>query len=189
MASSPDTIAAAPGWTPDAQLRLAAEVLAPELQQDAAALIDKASHSSLSSAQWDMEPGKGLGPGSFLGCACISRLHSVYSFSKGVLSRLGTCPQGARVSTAAEERPLKWLAHISDFAPDMPAVQVHQLQTLLPGTESSLRRIKPAQLVRMAAKLEQVRLLVQQLVSMLLRLRFRGRIQCQDSWVCTARGK
>ncbi len=40
--SSPDTIAQAPGWTPDAQLRLAAEALAPQLQQDADLLLDQA---------------------------------------------------------------------------------------------------------------------------------------------------
>lgn len=41
MISSPETIAAGPGWTPDAQLRLAAEVLAPELEQDAATLLEQ----------------------------------------------------------------------------------------------------------------------------------------------------
>lgn len=39
--SSPNTIAEAPGWTPDAQLRLAAEALAPQLQQDASTLLDQ----------------------------------------------------------------------------------------------------------------------------------------------------
>lgn len=41
--SSADTIAAAPGWTPDAQLRLAADALSAELQQDAAELLEQAS--------------------------------------------------------------------------------------------------------------------------------------------------
>lgn len=41
--SSPDTIAQAPGWTPDAQLRLAAETLAPQLQQNAELLLEQAS--------------------------------------------------------------------------------------------------------------------------------------------------
>lgn len=45
--SSPETIAAAPGWTPDTQLRLAAEALAPQLQQNAAALLDQARLNSL----------------------------------------------------------------------------------------------------------------------------------------------
>jgi hypothetical protein len=43
MIASPDSIAAAPGWTPDAQLRLAAEALAPSLHQDAEALLEQAS--------------------------------------------------------------------------------------------------------------------------------------------------
>lgn len=41
MASTPDTIAAAPGWTPDTQLRLAAEVLSQELEQEPEVLLDK----------------------------------------------------------------------------------------------------------------------------------------------------
>ncbi len=44
MISSPETIAAAPGWTADAQLRLSAEMLAPVIQKDAAVLLDQASH-------------------------------------------------------------------------------------------------------------------------------------------------
>ena len=39
-------IAAAPGWTPGRQLQLAAEVLAPELQQEAGELLNKARASS-----------------------------------------------------------------------------------------------------------------------------------------------
>ncbi|KAL4420606.1 hypothetical protein ABPG75_010288 [Micractinium tetrahymenae] len=72
--SSADTIAAAPGWTPDAQLRLAADVLSAELHRDAVELLE----------------------------------------------------------------------------------QVRQLQALLPGMESSLQRMKPAELVRMATQLEQI---------------------------------
>jgi hypothetical protein len=45
--SEPDAVAAAPGWTPDAQLRLAAAALAPELQRDAEELLDKARRGVL----------------------------------------------------------------------------------------------------------------------------------------------
>lgn len=72
--SSADTIATSPCWTPDAQLRLAADVLSAELQQDAAQLLD----------------------------------------------------------------------------------QVRQLQALLPGMLSTLQRMKPAELVRMATQLDQI---------------------------------
>lgn len=42
IVNNPDAVAPAPGWTPDAQLRLAAEALAPELRQEAEELLDKA---------------------------------------------------------------------------------------------------------------------------------------------------
>lgn len=43
IVSSAETVAASPGWTADAQLRLAAEVLSAELQQDASELLHQAS--------------------------------------------------------------------------------------------------------------------------------------------------
>ncbi|KAL4451439.1 hypothetical protein ABPG77_009511 [Micractinium sp. CCAP 211/92] len=74
IVSSAETVAASPGWTADAQLRLAAEVFSAELQQDASELLH----------------------------------------------------------------------------------QVQQLQALLPGMQSTLQRMKPADLVRMATQLEQI---------------------------------
>ena len=41
--------------------------------------------------------------------------------------------------------------------PRLHALQVERLQRLLPGMGTALRRMKPAELVRMAAQLEEVR--------------------------------
>eukprot|EP00887_Chlorella_sp_A99_P001359 scaffold8.g1359.t1 len=83
--SSVETLAVPPAWTPDAQLRLAADALAAQLQSDAETLLDQAR-----------------------------RQH-------GTVQLL-----------------------------------VRQLQALLPGLEGTLRRMKPAELVRLAAQLEQI---------------------------------
>lgn len=178
--SSPDTIAAAPGWTPDAQLRLAAEALAAELQQDAGALLKNVRCSANMHVLSSRLP---------QGSACISTitaLHDAVLCCPGLAPPPLVCPSLAhpvvfhcpaqhmakillctppfglhKVScTIGNER---WLPGPSISRLTCPpgttslaSLQVHRLHALLPGMDSMLRRMKPAELICMAAQLEQV---------------------------------
>lgn len=89
ISSSPDTIAEGPGWTREAQLRLAAQALAAELQQDAAVLLDQARHPP---AAWRCDRGfptlLGFGWPSAIPGIPSQEPHHIASFP---LRRCGSC--------------------------------------------------------------------------------------------------